>query len=204
MTLSETQLVPLAHDVAATYFAELVGGQAADIVEQLEPRHGLGDHTFVEHGVAVDHCNHGTAVRQVTRDGAEAIGQTIALAGARNAYEVQLDALRRVELRPHALDQQLIGHFHQRADDSRRQAAVDGFADNRVVDLCGGQRVDAEAGDHQKHMGRVCCTAQLANLAAQVRVDDVQENHPAYEVRDSHRVAPDTNGTNQEYKVLRL
>ena len=204
MTLGEAQLVPLAHDVAAAHFAEFVGGQAADIAEQLEPRHGLAHHAFGEHGVAIDHSHHGTVVRQVARDGAETEGQAIALAGAGDAHEVELDVVRRVHAFPQAFHQQLIGHFHQRADHGGGKAALDRFADHRAVDLGGGQRIDAETGDHQEHMGRVRGLAQLAHFAAQVRVDHVQEQHAAKEMRRTHRVAPDTDGANQENKILRL
>nr|GEX25324.1 hypothetical protein [Tanacetum cinerariifolium] len=95
VTLSETQFVPLAHDVAAADFAELVGGQAADIAEQLEPRNGLLHNAFSQHGVAVDHGHYGA-----------------------------------------------------------------------------------------------------------VRVDDVQENHAAHEVRCAHRVAPDADDTNEENEIF--
>ncbi len=91
MALGEAQLVPLAHDVAAAHFAELVGGQAADVAEQLEPRHGLAHYAFGEHGVAIDHGDHGAVVRQVAGDGAETEGQAVALAGAGDAHEVELD-----------------------------------------------------------------------------------------------------------------
>src|SRR5690606_26573111 len=89
VALGEAQLVPLAHDVAAAHFAELVGGQAADVAEQLEPRHGLEHDAFGEHGVAVDHRHDRTVIRQVAGDGAETVGQAIALAGTRNTHEVE-------------------------------------------------------------------------------------------------------------------
>ncbi|MND93551.1 hypothetical protein D3C80_857390 [compost metagenome] len=204
VALGETQLVPFAHDVAAAHFAEFVGGQAADVAEHLEPRHGLEHHAFGQHGVAIDHRDHGAIIRQVPGDGAEAVGQAIAFAGAGNAHEVELHPGRRVHPVPQAFDQQLIGHFHDGADHGGRQAAVDGFADHRAVDLRGGQGVDAETGDHQEHVGRVSRFAQLAHFAPQVRVDDVQKNHAAHKVRGTHRVAPDTHGANQENEVLRL
>ena len=75
---------------------------------------------------------------------------------------------------------------------------------HRAVHLCGGQRIDTKTGDHQEHMGRVGGLAQLAHFAAQVRVHHVQEQHAAKEMRRAHRVAPDTHGTNQENKILRL
>src|SRR5699024_9580286 len=120
------------------------------------------------------------------------------------AYEVELDSLRRIHPRPQRLDQQLVGHFHDRADNGGRQFAVDGFADHRAVDLRGCQRVNTEAGDHQKHMRRVDRFTQLAYFATQVRVNDVEKNHAAHKVRYTHRVAPDTHGANQENEVLRL
>src|SRR5690606_21488875 len=125
VTLGEAQFVPLAHDVAAAHFAELVGGQAADVAEQLEPRHGPEHDAFGKHGVAIDHGNHGTVVRQVAGDGAETVGQAVTLAGAGNAHEVELDPLRWIHLGPEALHQLLIGHFHDGADHGGRQAAVD-------------------------------------------------------------------------------
>ncbi|MNM79017.1 hypothetical protein D3C81_909380 [compost metagenome] len=204
VTLGETQLVPFAHDVAAAHFAELVGGQAADVAEQLEPRHGLAHDTFGEHGIAIDHRNDCAVIRQVTGDGAEAVGQAIAFAGAGNAHEVELHMRWRVHPLPQAFHQQLIGHFDDGADHGGRQAAVDRFADHRAVDLRGGQRVDTKTGDHQKHMGRVRRLAQLAHFAPQVRVDHVQKQHAAQKVRGTHRVAPDTDDTDQENEVLRL
>ncbi|MNZ75144.1 hypothetical protein D3C78_936150 [compost metagenome] len=204
MTLGETQLVPFAHDVAAAHFAELVGGQAADVAEQLEPRHGLAHSAFAEHGVAIDHGDHGAVIRQVAGDGAETVGQAVALAGAGNAHEVELDPGRRIHPVPQAFDQQFIGHFDDGADHGGRQLAVDRFADHRAVDLRGGQRIDTETGDHQKYMGRVRRLAQLAHFAPQVRVDHVEKQHAAHKVRGTHRVAPDTHGANQENEVLRL
>ena len=204
VALGEAQLVPLAHDVAAAHFAEFVGGQAADIAEQLEPRHGLAHYALGQHRVAIDHGHHGAVIRQVAGDGTETKGQAVTLAGTGDTHEVELDVGRRVHLFPEALDQQLIGHFHQRADHGGGEAAFDGFTNHRAVDLGGGQRVDAEAGDHQEHMGRVGGLAQLAHFAAQVRVDHVQEQHAAKEMRCTHRVTPDTHGANQENKILRL
>ncbi|MND78798.1 hypothetical protein D3C80_705190 [compost metagenome] len=113
MALGEAQFVPLAHDVTAAHFAELVGGQATDIAEQLEPGHGLAYHAFTEHGVAVDHRHDGVLVWQVAGDGTEAIGQAVTLAGTGDTHEVQGDAVGRIEFFPEAFHQQLIGHFHQ-------------------------------------------------------------------------------------------
>ncbi len=204
VALGEAQFVPLAHDVAAAHFAELVGGQAADVAEQLEPRHGLAYHAFGEHCVAIDHGDHCAVIRQVAGDGAKTKGQAVTLAGAGDAHEVELYVVRRVHAFPQAFHQQFIGHFHQRADHGGGEAAFDGLANDRAVDLGGGQRIDTEAGDHEEHMGRVCRLAQLAHLAPQVGVDHVQEQHAAKEMRSTHRVAPDTDGANQENKILRL
>ncbi|MNO88537.1 hypothetical protein D3C76_799900 [compost metagenome] len=204
VALGEAQFVPLAHDVAAAHFAEFVGGQATDIAEQLEPGHSLAHHAGFEHGVAVDHRDHGILVRQVPGNRAEAIGQAITLAGTGNAHEVQFDVARRVELGPQAFHQQLVGHLHQRADHGGRVAAGDRLADDRAVDLGGGQRIDAKAGDHQKYVGRVSRRAQLAHLAPQVRVDHVEEQHAAHKVRGTHGVTPDTHRAHQENEVLRL
>ncbi|CRM88763.1 hypothetical protein [Pseudomonas sp. 22 E 5] len=204
VALGEAQLVPLAHDVAAAHFAEFVGGQTTDIAEQLEPRHGLAHYALGEHGVAIDHRHHGAVIRQVARDGAETEGQAVAFTGAGDAHEVELYALRRVHAFPQAFHQQLIGHLHQRAHHGGWETALDGFANHRAVDLRGGQRVDTETGDHQEYVGRVGSLAQLAHLAAQVRVDHVQEEHAAKEMRSTHRVAPDADGANQENKILRL
>ncbi|MNN51821.1 hypothetical protein D3C81_1664820 [compost metagenome] len=137
-------------------------------------------------------------------DGAETVGQAITFAGAGNAHEVELHTVWRIHPCPQCLDQQFIGHFDDRADHCGRQFAVDGFADHRAVDLRGGQRIDTETGDHQKHVGRVRRLAQLAHFAPQVRVDHVQKQHAAQKVRGTHRVAPDTDDTDQENEVLRL
>jgi len=140
----------------------------------------------------------------VAGDGAETEGQAVALAGAGDTHEVELHMARRVHAFPQAFHQQFIGHFHQRADHGGGEAAFDRFADHRAVDLRGGQRIDPETGDHQEHMGRVRGLAQLAHFAPQVGVDHVQEQHAAKEMRRTHRVAPDTDGANQENKILRL
>jgi hypothetical protein len=140
----------------------------------------------------------------VAGDGAKTEGQAVTFAGTGDTHEVQLDVVRRVHLGPQALDQQLIGHFHQGADHGGWEATFDGLANHRAVDLGSGQRIDSEAGDHQEYVGRVCRFAQLAHFAPQVRVDHVQEQHAAKEMRSTHRVAPDTDGTNQENKILRL
>jgi len=140
----------------------------------------------------------------VPGDRTETVGQAITFAGAGNAHEVELDPLWRVHPQPEAFDQQLIGHFHDGADHGGRQAAVDRFANHRAVDLGGGQRVDTETGNHQEDVGRVRRLAQLAHFAAQVRVDHVQKQHAAQKVRGTHRVAPDTDDTDQEDEVLRL
>ena len=88
VALGEAQLVPLAHDVAAQHFAEFVGGQATHVGEDLEVGDRLAHHALVEHGVAVDHRDHRVVVGHVPGDGAEAVGQTVALAGAGDAHEV--------------------------------------------------------------------------------------------------------------------
>ncbi|MDT4853316.1 hypothetical protein FQZ97_875780 [compost metagenome] len=204
MALGEAQLVPLAHHVAAAHLAELVGGQPADVGEQLEPGHGALDHVRLEHAVAVDHRDHRVLVRQVPGDGPEAVGQAVALAGAGDAHEVQGDPRRRLVLGPQALHQQLVGALDDRAHHGGRQAAGDGFLDHRAVDHGGGQRVDAEAGDHQEHVRRVGGAAELAHLAAVVRVDHVEKQHAAQEVRGAHRVAPDADRADQQQEVLRM
>ncbi|MNZ31413.1 hypothetical protein D3C78_487120 [compost metagenome] len=204
MALGEAQLVPLAHDVAATHFTEFIGGQAADIAEQLEPGHGLAYHAFAEHGVTVDHRDHGIFIRQVAGDGTKAIGQAVALAGTGNAHEVEGHALRRVVFFPQAFHQQFVGHFHQRTDHSGRVAAVDCLADHRAVDLGGSQGIDAKTGDHQVHVGRVGRATELAHLAPQVGVDHVEEQHAAHKVRGTHGIAPDADGADQENEVLRV
>ena len=173
VTLGEAQLVPLAHDVAAAHFTKFVGGQAADIAEQLKPGHGFAHYAGGEHGIAVDHCNHCALIRQMAGDGTKTKGQAIALAGAGDAYKVQFDPGRRVEPLPHAFDQQLIGHLDQRADDGGGQAAVDRFANHRAVHLGGGQGVDAKTGDHQEHVRGVGRRAQFAHFAPQVRVHHI-------------------------------
>nr|GFD58052.1 hypothetical protein [Tanacetum cinerariifolium] len=85
-----------AHDVAAADFTEFVGGQAADVAEQLEPRNGFADHAFGQHRVAIDHGYHSAVIRHVARDGAEAECQTVTLAGTGDAHEVQGHVWRRV------------------------------------------------------------------------------------------------------------
>src|SRR5690606_31743204 len=132
VALGEAQLVPFAHQVAAADFAELVGGQPADIGEELEPGHALAYHFRLEHGVTVDHRHHCIAVRHLPRDGAETVGQTITLAGARDAHDVQGDVRRRLGLGPEVLDQQLVGELDDRAHHGAGIAAVDGFANHRA------------------------------------------------------------------------
>ncbi|MCY1220030.1 hypothetical protein D9M72_320290 [compost metagenome] len=202
VALGETQLVPLAHDVAAAHLAELVGGQAADIREELEPGHGLSHHAFGQHGVAVDHRHHRIRVRQLAGDGAEAVGQAIALAGAGNAHEVQLDPRRRRQLGPEVLHQQLVGQLDDGADHGGRVAAVDGFLDHRAVDHGGGQCLDAEAGHHQEHVGRGRRVAEFGQAPLVPGVDEVEEQRAACEVQGAHGVAPDAHGPDQQQEML--
>ncbi|MNZ93337.1 hypothetical protein D3C78_1123990 [compost metagenome] len=173
VALGEAQLVPLAHDVATAHFAELVGGQATDVRVQLEPRYGLANHAFGQHGIAVDHRDNGVLIRQHPRDGAKAVRQAITLAGPGDAHDVQLHVGGRVVFGPQALYQQFIGHFHQRTDHGGGEAAIDRFTDHRAVHLGSGQRFDAKAGDHQVHVRRVGRAAHLLHLAAQVGVHAV-------------------------------
>ncbi|SVJ65978.1 Uncharacterised protein [Klebsiella pneumoniae] len=202
VALGEAQLVPLAHHVAALHFAEFIGGEAADVGEELEPGHGLLHHAVVEHGVAVDHRDHRVVVRQVPGNRAEAIGQAVALAGAGNPHEVEADPVRRVHLLPQRTDQDLVGHLDDGADHGGRVAAVDGFADHRAIDHGSGQGVDAETGDHQEHVRRVGRAAQLAHAPAVVRVDHVEEQHAAQEVHAAHGVAPDADGADKQDEIL--
>src|SRR5690606_12750519 len=116
VTLGKAQLVPLTHDVAATHFTELVGGQPAHIAEQLEVGNRATHHAGCQHGIAVDDRNHGAVVRHVPGNRPEAVGQPVALAGPGDAHEAQLDPLGRVELAPEILDQQLVGALDDGAD----------------------------------------------------------------------------------------
>ncbi|MNQ59185.1 hypothetical protein D3C85_734150 [compost metagenome] len=202
VALGEAQLVPLAHDVAAAYLAELVGGQAADSGEQLEPGHGLLHHAFGQHRVTVDHRHHRVRRRQVPGDGAESVGQAVALAGTGNAHEVQLDPRRRRQLGPDVLHQQLIGELDDGADDGGGVAAVDGLLDDRAVDHGSGQRLDAETGHHQEHVGRVRRAAELGQAPLVPGVDDVEEQRPAHEVQGAHGIAPDAHQADQQQEVL--
>ncbi|MCY1464496.1 hypothetical protein D9M71_825250 [compost metagenome] len=91
--------------------AELVGGQPAELGEQPEVRHGFANDARLENAVTVDHHYHRVRGRQMAGNGAEPIGQAIALASAGDAHDVQLDPFRRVVPRPHALHQQLVGQL---------------------------------------------------------------------------------------------
>src|SRR5690606_361789 len=204
VALSEAQLVPLAHQVAAAYLAELVGGQPADVGEELEPGHGLDHHARLEHGIAVDHRHHRIAVRHLTGNGAKAVGQAVALAGAGDAHDVQADLRRRLGQLPEAADQQLIGQLDDRADHGARVATGNGFANHRAVDHGGGQRLDAKAGDQQEHVRGVGVPAEFFNLAAIPGVHQVKEQAATHEVHGAHGITPDADDADQQEEVPRL
>ncbi|MCY1294956.1 hypothetical protein D9M70_442760 [compost metagenome] len=100
VALGEAQPVPLAHEVAAAHLAEFVGGQPAELGEQPEVGHGPADDARLEDAVAVDHHDHRIGRRQMPGNGAKAIGQAVALAGAGDTHEVQPDPCRGVVPRP--------------------------------------------------------------------------------------------------------
>ncbi|MCY1545749.1 hypothetical protein D9M68_817030 [compost metagenome] len=137
-------------------------------------------------------------------DGAKAIGQSVALAGAGDAHEVQLDLFRRVHPRPEVLHQQLIGQLDDGTHHRRWVTAVNRFANHRAVHLGGGQGIDAEAGDQQKNLGRVGVLAEFFQLALVIGVDHIEKQDAAHEVHRAHGITPDAHSADQQQVVARL
>ncbi|MNF88531.1 hypothetical protein D3C84_710280 [compost metagenome] len=173
--LGEPQLVPFAHQVAAAYLAELIGGQPADVRKKLEPGHGLTYQPGGKHGVAIDHGHHRIGVRHVPGDRPETMGQAVALAGAGNPHEAQLDLLRRGIAVPERLDQQFIGELDDGTHHRGRVTTTDGFFDHRAVHLRRGQRLDPKTGDQQKHVRRVGNAAEPGDFASVVGEHHIKE-----------------------------
>ncbi len=143
-------------------------------------------------------------IRHLPGDGAKAVGQAIALAGAGNAHEVQLDLRRRVHPRPEVLHQQFIGQLDDGTHHRRRVTAVNRLANHRAVHLGGGQRVDAKAGDQQKHLRRVGVLAEFFHLAAVIGVNHIEKQAAAQKMYGAHGIAPDAHCADQQEVVARL